>query len=63
MPAQSAPKDFTPIDGDDELICDGSAITPERLAGFFRKMAERPIYLVPDQILGAISKQSSHSER
>ena len=22
MPAQSAPKDFTPIDGDDELICD-----------------------------------------
>ena len=49
-PAQSPPKDFTPIDGDDELICDGPPSLPSRLAGFFRKTAERPDLFVPDQI-------------
>jgi hypothetical protein len=50
MPAQSAPKDFTPIDGDDELIGDGPSSLSERLAGFVRKTAERPDLFVLDQI-------------
>jgi hypothetical protein len=50
MPAQSAPKDFTPIDGDDELICDGPPSLASRLTGFLRKTAERPDLFVPDQI-------------
>ena len=62
MPAQSAPKDFTPIDGDDELICDGPSSLPARLAGFLRKTAERPDLFVPDQIRALGVEQSSCSE-
>lgn len=54
MPAQSAPKDFTPIDGDDELICGDPPSLPARLAGFLRKTAERHDLFVPDQIRASL---------
>ena len=54
MPAQSAPNDFTPIDGDDELIGDGPPSLPVRLVGFLRKTAERPDLFVPDQIRASV---------
>ena len=40
-------KDFTPIDGDDELICDGPSSLPARLAGFLRETADGLICSYP----------------
>lgn len=54
MPAQSAPKDFTPIDGDDELISGHLPSAPRRFVGLLRKAAERPDLFVLDQIRASV---------
>ncbi len=53
-PAQSAPKDFEPIAGDDDILYDRVPSLPTRLAGLFRKIAERPDLFVPDQIRASV---------
>jgi hypothetical protein len=53
-PAQSAPTDFTPIKGDDEILYDKLPALGVRLAGLFRKIVERPDLFVPDQIRASI---------
>ena len=54
MPAQAAPSDFTPIDGDDELIYNDLPSTLARFAGLLRKTAERPDLFIPDQIRASV---------
>jgi hypothetical protein len=54
MPAQSAPNDFAPIDGDDELIYDDLPSLPARFVGMLRRAAERPDLFVPDQIRASL---------
>jgi hypothetical protein len=53
-PAQSAPKDFQPIEGDDEILHNALPPLPTRLAGLFRKIVERPDLFVTHQIWASI---------
>lgn len=54
MPAQSAPTDFEPREGDDDIMYDKVPSLPARLGGLVRKIAERPDLFVPDQIRASI---------
>jgi hypothetical protein len=54
MPAQSAPTDFTPIDGDDELVSNQQPSTPARFMGLVRKASERADLFVLDQIRASV---------
>ena len=62
MPAQSAPKDFTPIDGDDELICDHLPSTPSAYRGTTSQggRTNRSVRTRSNSSIGA--EQSSRSE-
>ena len=53
-PAQAAPKDFEPIEGDDEIMPVQVPSLPRRLSGVFRKFVERPDLFVPDQIRASV---------
>ena len=53
-PAQSAPTDFAPIDGDDDLVSGPPPSLPTRLAGLARKVTERPDLFVLDQIRASV---------
>ena len=53
-PAQSAPTDFVPIDGDDDIISGPPPSLPSRLVGLARKVTERPDLFVPDQIRASV---------
>ncbi len=54
MPAQTAPKDFTALDGDDELVYADLPSASARAAGLLRKSIERPDLFVPDQIRASV---------
>ncbi len=54
MPAQSVPKDFEPIEGDDEIMHAQVPSLPGRLSGVIRKFAERPDLFVADQIRASV---------
>ena len=62
-PAQSAPTDFAPIDGDDDLISGAPPSLPSRLVGLARKVTERPDLFVPDQNSCFGAEQSSRVAR
>jgi hypothetical protein len=53
-PAQSAPKDFEPMERDDEIMHVKLPSLPMRFYGAFRKFMERPDLFVSDQIRASV---------
>ena len=53
-PAQSAPTDFAPIDGDNDLVSGAPPSLSSRFVGLASKVAERPDLFVPDQIRASV---------
>jgi hypothetical protein len=54
IPAQGAPGDFTPIEGDDELVYNDLPSMPSRFVRLLHKAAERPDLFVLDQIRASV---------